>query len=343
MLLGVLGLPVSGLGSLMLAAMVSLLQPSWEGATPIGQALLLLVLVLPGAVIGLGVCLSLRGFWGWPRAGRVGWLFGAVLLLHLAVMAALVGLGSIITFYERSDPWVSIVTLVLAFAGLVIFGWLGGLFWRRARDPVPGARWGRRVEALTSGLFLWVLVVINAGMIGAQACSARHPHRFYTTDCMNNVGNMSQILCERSRRHGWPRYGGKRFVLSLVLDDVVDVEHLDNVRVFFCVHRMEDCRAAQDPEVWLPFLAGVPDAAYARLTSYAGRRNDEAEWRLTEDMDLAAEAILGCRTHRDGVVLGFADGKRRFVDREELGLRPDEPIVFGDDAKHPWLRALSED
>ena len=79
------------------------------------------------------------------------------------------------------------------------------------------------------------------------------------------------------------------------------------------------------------------------LGGYAGRRNDEAAWRLEDVEDPSREVILGCRHHEDGVVLGYADGRARFLDRKALGLGPDDPIEFGDASKSPLLRALSED
>ena len=44
--------------------------------------------------------------------------------------------------------------------------------------------------------------------------------------------------------------------------------------------------------------------------------------------------------HRGGINVLFDNGTTRFLDREELGLGPDDPIVVGPDAKHEMLRQV---
>ena len=53
--------------------------------------------------------------------------------------------------------------------------------------------------------------------------------------------------------------------------------------------------------------------------------------------------LIGDLSCDDGAVVGYSDGSVRFLDREELGLGPDDPIVAGPRSKSPILRRLSSD
>jgi hypothetical protein len=46
--------------------------------------------------------------------------------------------------------------------------------------------------------------------------------------------------------------------------------------------------------------------------------------------------------HAGGICVAFEDGSTRFFEREELGLKDDEPIVVGPDSKAPWLRVMCQ-
>jgi hypothetical protein len=46
--------------------------------------------------------------------------------------------------------------------------------------------------------------------------------------------------------------------------------------------------------------------------------------------------------HKNGVMIGFRDGRVEFLTRAELGLGPDDAFVVGPESRSPILRQLAE-
>ncbi len=165
------------------------------------------------------------------------------------------------------------------------------------------------------------------------------------TQCLHHQRQIATILAERSLRRGWPKHGGKAFVLSLVADGVISAAEPKNLEVFFC----PACGIPEfEPEMLWAYGRLTPeslDRTYLNsLTAYAGRRNDEEAYRLEpEDASSSEEPVLACLCHPRVALVAFADGSARQLDRERLGLAPDDPIIVGEDSKSPILKKLSFD
>jgi hypothetical protein len=130
-------------------------------------------------------------------------------------------------------------------------------------------------------------------------------------------------------------------VLALVAHKLIDIRNPDNLEVFFCPQQGSSVhvptgeayeRVTKDALTWRRF---------PELTDFAGRRNDEPAYVLDDEAETGNEPILACR-YGGGVIVGFDDGRVRVVDREDLGLGPDEEIVFGEASTSPLLRKLSD-
>ena len=158
--------------------------------------------------------------------------------------------------------------------------------------------------------------------------------------CLNNVRQMSTILAERARTHGWPEYAGRNFVLSLVAEGVIDPDESRNLEILFCPHDV-DRRLGDVDLVRYRMLTPhrLRERRHPELTSYAGPRLGGGV--VTRASRVVP--IIGCRHHPDRVVIGYSDGTARSYDREDLGLGPAEGIVFGKDSRSPLLRGLSEE
>ena len=56
---------------------------------------------------------------------------------------------------------------------------------------------------------------------------------------------------------------------------------------------------------------------------------------------MSAQPVMACTNHEDGANVLFDDGAVLFLDRERLGLGPDDPITVGKDSKSELLRPLT--
>ena len=156
--------------------------------------------------------------------------------------------------------------------------------------------------------------------------------------CVNNVRQMSTILSELARDREWPPYDGKNFVLSLVVDGVIDPTRVKNLELFFCPederHRLDEAGLERFRQLAPELLL---ERRFPELTSYAGlRREGRAAYQAS-----GVVPIIGCRHDFDGVALGLSNGSARYLDREDLGLGRDDPLVFGEASPSPLLRHLS--
>lgn len=234
------------------------------------------------------------------------------------------------------------LTLV-ALVALVVELLLGLIRWIRRRPDRDSARRGTPVA--TRLLFLWIPLGFVAALV-AQAVPDSGGEWAHTTECMNNVRNLSYALADRVPRRGWPKQGGRNFVLSLMAAGIVDGRNPDNLAIFWCpgAKGWDELQRFTDDEAWNAVTReSLRTRRFPHLTSYAGRRNDEPAYALDKVTDPGPHVLFGCRHHDDAVILAFTDGKVKYLEWEDLGLDDEPEILFGDGAPHPWLEALSED
>lgn len=139
---------------------------------------------------------------------------------------------------------------------------------------------------------------------------------------------------------GWPAYSGKNFVLSVVATKDLDIRRRENLEILFGEGGIPDDIDIRDYEAIN--RDSLKHQRFSPLTHFAGRRNADPRYRITEQEEQMGTPLIAIR-HRDGVIVGYSGGDVRFHDREELGLDDDEPIVFGDSSRSDLLRCLSDE
>ena len=150
------------------------------------------------------------------------------------------------------------------------------------------------------------------------------------TKSKDNVRSMVLMFVNRATEKtsgGWPRYTGKNFVLSLVAYRMIDVSKKQNIEVFFSPgdveYTIEDVTPEMYKEVKKEALKQGQD--FRNLTSYAGRRNGDKEFRITPSQVKAGTMIIcddddGPLHHPDGIVAGYTNSSVRFLGWDELEL-----------------------
>ena len=275
--------------------------------------------------------------------GKDGSLFAVYRSLRMALLvtgwtAALSLLAVLVA--GRRDVQAPVVLGILVAWSAASF-WLARFVGRRAADegrsrlPAPLVVAFGSLPLLVLMGFLLALLTPHRGMHPEV-----HPHSQRIV-CVNNARNLAIICSERARRRGWLPYGGKNFVLGLAAHKLIDIRNPDNLEVFFCPGASEG-RPRPSREA---YVAVTKEALGLRrlpeLTDFAGRRNDEAGFRLQPGDEERSEPIVGCRLG-EYVIVGFSNGAARVYDREDLGLGPDDPIVFGEGSASPILVKLSD-
>lgn len=193
-------------------------------------------------------------------------------------------------------------------------------------------------------LWFWLvfglLVVVSLSIVRFTLDQRNRKRRTLVSERVSNVRALTMLIAMRADRRGtWPPWNGKRFVLSVVAYGDVKLEKPEYVQVFFGDYRKPGAlpEASAYSDITEESLTTLPVAG---LTSYAGRRNAEARYRLP-----AGEAphvpILADLSLPDLAIVGFASGRVQVLERDELGLAPEDPIVVGDESRSGILRALS--
>ncbi len=166
----------------------------------------------------------------------------------------------------------------------------------------------------------------------------------------DNIRTLLTLMIARRTmkvRAGWPRYSGKRFVLSVLATGDVDRSNPKNLEIFFSPgDKQRSVKKAGGPDAY----KGITKQALregklpvAHLTSYAGRRNLEREHVVTPAEEKAGTAVIADLSFPDIAIVGFTNGAVRTMTRKQLGLGPEDPIVVGDKSKSELLRSLSSD
>ena len=138
----------------------------------------------------------------------------------------------------------------------------------------------------------------------------------------------------------WPAYEGKNFVLSVVASKDIDLRRRENLEVLFPVSGLPAGFGPEDYEVVTK--QSLETQRFPHLTEVAGRRNMDPAWRITEEGEQEGTPLMAVVMPGAGVLIGFSGGDVRLYEPEELGLRPGEPVRFGDEAKSDLLRCLSD-
>ncbi len=192
----------------------------------------------------------------------------------------------------------------------------------------------------------WAALIIGGGVVAGLVAAVavivpRFPTSYTRPTCLRRVERLAKAYVERRRDGRFrPELHGPAQVVSWVAPIPTGDEML-----FICpgdqyalVPDTPEGRARYD----------VPDLRQleplTELVSYAVRdferfpvaADDETAWILCDRQGPHGRNAH----HRDGLVVGFADGSSAFLTRAELGLAPGEPIVVGAASVHPELRKL---
>ncbi len=183
-------------------------------------------------------------------------------------------------------------------------------------------------------------------VLGAIPVLTRLPHvRTRRTMCANHLRQLAGIYMTESIPGRTAPSGGLEPFVTWCERRVVRTGQGD---VFVCPGDADILDLEDDPVGRVERLTtarDAPPASTADLVSFAVR--DVARYPF--DADAGPPGWLMCdrqgrdgRTphHRDGLNVLFDNGAVKFLDREDLGLGPDEPIVVGPDSEHPELRKM---
>ena len=208
---------------------------------------------------------------------------------------------------------------------------------RSGPEPEPPPRSSLRTLWIVLGVVGVVVVgvlVVQIGLVATVIPKIEHRAKLVKSkDNLNSLAKMHLALRLSTPQAEAP-VDGRAFVLWPVAAGVVDPEAPGATNLFFSP---ADRRASP------PSVAEYRALTKARLkdgtdlrsfTSYVGRHRSAVE---------PGSGVLLADLHfPDGALVAFADGRVDWLDREELGLGPDDPIVAGPTSPSPILRQLSE-
>jgi prepilin-type N-terminal cleavage/methylation domain-containing protein len=212
-----------------------------------------------------------------------------------------------------------------------------------------GAR-GQRGFSFIEILIVMAIISVLVGAVVVVIPRVQAANR--RTGCMRNLQGLATLMQERSTAgKGWPMYNGKNFVLAPIATNQIDASNPQNLEVFFCpgdVVYTLDLIADKGRYKALNSKA-LESGDHREMTSYAGRRNREKEFRISPKDEQRGVYIMsddddGALHHTDGIIIASTNMSVRLVEWETLDMRPpeeDEARFLGDDAQHDDLRALS--
>lgn len=204
--------------------------------------------------------------------------------------------------------------------------------------------------------FIEILVVMAIIGVLATMVVALVPmiqERGRRTKSQDNVRSLLLFMIDRRAGKvsgGWPRYNGKNFVLSVVATKDLDIRRKENLELLFSPgdveYTLEDVDMKQYEEI---NKTSLKDGDFHTLTSYAGRRNGDSEYRVTPDQESMGTLLIcddddGALHHPDGLVCGYSGGDVRYKEWEEFDMNqpdPDMPDEFlGDAASNEELQKM---
>ncbi len=179
-----------------------------------------------------------------------------------------------------------------------------------------------------------VVMAIIVSMAGAvMLIVQRGTRESKKTNCMNNLRQMGTVMVANHASGPWPKKSGAGFLLDLWF---TSTEVQGDVKVFICP---ADENAVEDPggDVHKAMFEGLErklETWPEDITNYAARltRSNPLRSSAKENQALACDrnGLTGDDPHHgDGLNVLFEDGKVEYLDRDKLGLGPDEPIILG--------------
>lgn len=200
-------------------------------------------------------------------------------------------------------------------------------------------------------LVVMAIIGLLAGMVAALVPWVQERAR--QTKSKENIKNIATFMIARRTGKvsgGWPRYNGKNFVLSVIATKDLDIRRKENLEILFSPGDQEFILEETDTKRYEDInKKSLKDGDFHELTSYAGRRNDETEHRITSDDESKGALIIcdddyGALHHKDGMVCAYTGGDVRFKEWEEFDMvQPDprQPDEFlGDAASHEELQHM---
>jgi len=217
---------------------------------------------------------------------------------------------------------------------------------------VPSA--GKRSDGLKNTLLAVAgLIVVVGGAVRwvAQGCASLNETRQKSLAMDRSKEHLIQVvgrLREEAKQSGWGGYGGRAFVLSLILS-----KRLDPAKDAGLLFSGGDAHQVAAASAYAGLTAESLHTKQGRetLTSYVGRRNDEPAFRLTaEDLERHVPIVADLQFD-DYAIVGFSDGKVETMSTRaaELGFKgtierpwpPEGKPVPGDDSVFPILVPLA--
>lgn len=176
------------------------------------------------------------------------------------------------------------------------------------------------------------------------------------TKSQDNLSSLAKFMIVKVTTKGWKAYpySGKNFTLSPLASGDLDRRNSQNLEILFSPgdqhFGLEFIDADRYKQVTKDALKrGNED--FNDLTSYAGRRNADKEYRINSDDESRGVVIMadddeGPLHHKAGFVAAYSSGAVRFHEWDDFGLiEPDNPKEpepwLGDDAQNEDLAALA--
>lgn len=200
-----------------------------------------------------------------------------------------------------------------------------------------------------------LVLLLVVGMLLAGMCTVLEPRMGHTpqSESTNNLGAIGSYMVSRVMSKGgsfdiFP-YDGKNFVLGPIAYRDIDIEERKNLGIFFSPRDGKYSLAKVDPARYAAIdKETLRTGDFHELTSWAGRRNADARFRITPRAMRRRTIILcddddGPLHHADGLNVCWSDGKAYFMDWDELGMAPpsDADWWLGASAGTSRMRALS--
>lgn len=187
---------------------------------------------------------------------------------------------------------------------------------------------------------LVLTLVCILGLCAAAAVVWMLDRSVRMVDKTQSEDNIRRLLYSLSTDKGELRaealaHTGRNFVLATVASGVLVHGESYSIRYLWPPRFNLPLASAYKQVTW----ESLESRRFAHLTGYAGPINARAEPIGPEGIPLIADL-----THPDGILVGFSSHRVAFYSWTDLGIDPpDGAVVVGPEARHPLLRALSND
>ena len=216
----------------------------------------------------------------------------------------------------------------------------------------------QRTRAQSGFTFIEILVVMGIITVLTSMVVVLIPmmnERSNRTKSLDNIGSIAKFMMANAAGRTsakWPPYNGKNFTLAPVAYGDLNANNQRALGVFFSPGDQQFTTESVD---WKRYKDVTKenlknDVDFHELTSYAGRRNKDKDYMLTQNR-IEEGAIIICDDddgplhHSKGLCCAFADGGAQFMEWDYFGMsEPDDsdspPRILGEEATSDKLRAL---